>query len=248
MMPYLYIVLPSYGVMAFLGFLAAVILLFFRLDKYEISFRKFIKLLLICATGCFIGSKMLYAVTRIPELVSDFSFMKLIMLVPSSGYVFYGGLFGVIFGIVFYSRKDKVLRKKLFDFAVPAFPLFHAFGRIGCMLAGCCYGIQLKNPIGIEGVIYFYRLPVPLIESVFEFVLFGVLLFIQHKAKEMDILKIYLISYSLFRFGNEFFRGDDIRGIWFGLSTSQWISIIIVCSCCFMIFKKNINTNVEYNL
>ena len=43
------------------------------------------------------------------------------------------------------TRRDAILRKKVFNVAVPAMPLFHAFGRVGCFLTGCCYGKELSN-------------------------------------------------------------------------------------------------------
>ncbi len=47
---------------------------------------------------------------------------------------------------------------------------------------------------------------------------------LKHRAKA---LKIYLLLYAAFRFGIEFFRSDAIRGVEFGLSTSQWISLAV---------------------
>lgn len=58
-------------------------------------------------------------------------------------------------------------------------------------------------------------------------VLFVVLLMIAKNGK-CDLLKIQLLSYAIFRFILEFYRGDDVRGFWFGVSTSQWISVLIV--------------------
>jgi phosphatidylglycerol:prolipoprotein diacylglycerol transferase len=116
----------------------------------------------------------------------------------------------------------------VFNVIAPAIPLFHGFGRIGCLLAGCCYGKELNAPIEILHMIHVERFPVQAIESLFEFVLFVVMLFIDRKKNHTDLLKIYLLSYAVFRFVNEFFRGDEVRGIYMGLSTAQWISLAIV--------------------
>ena len=65
-------------------------------------------------------------------------------------------------------------------------------------------------------------------ESAFEFILFGTLVWVRKRSAEADLLRIYLTAYAIFRFANEFLRGDEIRGIFFGLSTAQWISMAII--------------------
>ena len=151
----------------------------------------------------------------------------MILLIPQSGFVFYGGLFGVIFTLMFLTRNDADMRKKVFEISVPAMPLFHAFGRIGCFLAGCCYGKKLSTPIVI-GTIEFARIPVQIIESMAEFILFIVLFILSKKNRDIDLLRIYLVIYAVIRFADEFLRGDKIRGIYGGVSTAQWISLIIL--------------------
>ena len=141
--------------------------------------------------------------------------------------VLYGGLFGVIFTLMFLTRNDADMRKKVFEISVPAMPLFHAFGRIGCFLAGCCYGKKLSTPIVI-GTIEFARIPVQIIESMAEFILFIVLFILSKKNRDIDLLRIYLVIYAVIRFADEFLRGDKIRGIYGGVSTAQWISLIIL--------------------
>ena len=110
----------------------------------------------------------------------------------------------------------------------PAVPLFHAFGRIGCFMSGCCYGLELKNPWVLFDVLIFSRIPTQLIEALFEFILFIVLIVWQKKNKMQNYLKFYMIIYAIFRFLIEFFRGDDVRGFFLGISTSQIISLSVL--------------------
>lgn len=112
--------------------------------------------------------------------------------------------------------------------AVPAIPLFHCFGRIGCFLAGCCYGKVLSSPVVFAGILEFRRIPVQLFEALFEIVLFAVLLLVGRKKMGSHLLGVYLTTYAVFRFINEFFRGDEVRGSYFGCSTAQWISMGIL--------------------
>ena len=73
------------------------------------------------------------------------------------------------------------------------------------------------------------RFPVQLLESALNLALFGVLYGMLRGEKGKDhLLSLYLGCYALLRFGLEFLRGDDmLRGIWWGLSTSQWVSISV---------------------
>lgn len=227
MYPYMYITLPSYGVMAFIGAFAVLTVVYLRLEKFEVPFEVFLTRFLACGIGGFVGSKLLFAITQIPQLIRDFSLKKLLLLIPQSGFVFYGGLFGVIYTIRLCTRANHDLRNRIYKMIAPAIPLFHGFGRIGCMMAGCCYGRKLREPILLFGLWELERVPVQLMEAIYEFLLCVVLL-MSEKRKEVDGMKIYLISYSVFRFFIEFFRGDTVRGIFFGVSTAQWISIFIV--------------------
>ena len=227
MFPYIRITLPSYSVMALLGGFAAVCFIFFRLDRFQIPFTSFLEILLLSVVGGYIGSKLLYALTQLPWLVKNFSLKNLLLLIPQSGLVFYGGLFGVIFTLMLLTRKDANLRARVFRMATPAMPLFHTFGRVGCFMTGCCYGKELIKPITV-GVLTFTRFPVQLVEALAEVLLFLLLLILDRKSKDADLLKTYLILYAVVRFADEFLRGDEIRGIYFGLSTAQWISLVII--------------------
>lgn len=142
------------------------------------------------------------------------------------GFVFYGGL---IFGLIFYFLYSHVFKKfdlKNSALLLPGLILGHAIGRIGCFLAGCCYGTRSHVAWAVEfnGEL---RHPVQMYEALALFFL-GTIILLQLKYKKSNsiIVSTYLISYSMIRFILEFFRGDDIRGILVGvLSSSQFISI-----------------------
>lgn len=227
MMPYIHIILPSYTVMAFIGIFFALIFLFFRIERYNFDFRDFLKMFVAGFIGCILGSKILYFLTMFPTQ-ENFTLEGLAILFIQSGYVFYGGLFGTLIALKIFARYTQKDFNNILQMATPALPLFHGFGRIGCFLAGCCYGIEFESPINFLNVILFYNLPTQLIESLFEFLMFGFLLHVEKKFPSADILKIYLLNYAVFRFVIEFFRADMDRGIWLVFSTSQWISIFIL--------------------
>ena len=121
----------------------------------------------------------------------------------------------------------------LVDMVVPAIPLFHFFGRIGCFLGGCCFGIESSFGFTFShGIVAeangVNRFPVQLLESLFNLALFFILAKLRKAACfRKRGLYIYLLMYSTGRFFLEFLRGDDYRGKWLSLSTSQIISILI---------------------
>lgn len=185
------------------------------------------KIIIVACIGMGVGSKLLFAITQIYRLFGNFTIKNLLYLVINSGFVFYGGLIGAILFVTLYSKKSKFNLRKIYNFAIPAIPLFHVFGRLGCLFAGCCYGKVAAWGVHIHTDEYLH-IPVQLYESIFNLFLFVFLLIREkEKQKEVNLLSEYLICYSVFRFIIEFFRGDVIRGILLIFSTSQWISIII---------------------
>jgi len=228
MYPYIHITLPSYGVMAFIGGFFVLLFIFFRLEKYQIAFFDFLILFALGIVGGIVGSKLMFAITQIPWLIDNFTLKNLIMLIPQSGYVYYGGLFGVLLALRIAVRKNTDKGHRVFRLIIPAIPLFHGFGRIGCMMAGCCYGKKLSGSLYV-GMFGFDRIPVQLIESTFEFFMFAFFCVLEKRESKHYSLGNYLVLYAIFRFIIEFFRGDEVRGLWFGgFSTAQYVSVIII--------------------
>lgn len=140
-----------------------------------------------------------------------------------SGLVFYGGMIAVI--LYFKLLLAYLGWKNCIDIFVSAMPLFHAIARIGCYFAGCCYG---KNGF-----------PVQLLESFMCFIIFLLLNYMLKRGKMRNyIYLIYMMLYSILRFWLEFIRGDLVRGMWFGVSTSQYISLMVFIFTTYIIKRK----------
>ncbi len=152
------------------------------------------------------------------------------------GFTFYGGLiFGIIAFFIMNNFFDLNNRYYL-NLLVPSLVLAHAWGRIGCFFAGCCFG----KPTGfILGVVFpenslaslKYGVgtavhPTQLYEAFFLFILFFILI---SKVFFKKRISVYLISYSIFRFFIEYLRGDN-RGYFFLsiFSPSQIISVFML--------------------
>lgn len=232
-------VMPSYALFAFIGLFFAMVFLYFRLQKQGVSFYYFLLLMTILVIGVALGSKALFVITKLPEITQDFTIKKTFYIVWTSGFVFYGGLFGAIAGACLFAKIFSAPRGHILNTIVPAFPLFHFWGRIGCFFAGCCYGKEAPWGIALHAEPNIPRIPVQLFEAVCLLLIFAVLIFAEHKENlHASLLDCYLSLYSICRLILEFFRGDTVRGIWAGLSTSQWISLGILAFILYKVVAK----------
>ena len=253
--------ISAYGFFSAIGFvLALAVITFFAWKRKALGF-DFAVLCAAAAVGLFFGAHILYFIVGLPDFIAycrtgavyDIGSFFDGVLSYSGGMVFYGGLLGalLVLSIALKISKNTLnMRENLNNFVV-AFPLFHAFGRIGCTFNGCCYGIEYH---GIFAVTYtsehikgsvnadiadFPRFPVQPLEAVLELMLFAVLLIIYLKYKDKySITAIYLFSYSIIRFFDEFLRGDAVRGIWGPFSTSQWISLFVLAGVIIYLLKQ----------
>ncbi len=186
-------------------------------------------------TGAFSGAKILFLITVLPEFCAEFRFLfsdteLFLEKYLYSGFVFYGGFFGMLFAAFFYCRHARLDFSECLRLLFPMIPLAHAFGRVGCFCMGCCYGrksalfgIAFDNsPVAPNHI---PLIPVQLFEAAGELLLFFVT---AHMAAEKKngflILAFWLVSYGLIRFFTEFLRGDAYRGFLGPLSLSQIIS------------------------
>jgi len=215
-------------------------------DKQDI-----LMMLMFASFGLFIGAKIMYALTSINFTYSqELNFFENVYnwakLFFSGGLVFYGGLIGAFAGGIFYIFHYKTPVAESIDLAFTGVPLFHAIGRVGCFMGGCCYGIEYHGPFAVTfppdnlggapaGV---ELLPVQLIESVLNLVLWGTLFLIYRKtSRHWLVTGLYLTCYGIIRFILEYFRGDLIRGHLGTLSSSQFISIFVIITGIFLLIK-----------
>ena len=175
---------------------------------------------------------------------------------PEAGFDFYGagmtvmggliggaGSFLLIYFIVgkFYFRgKDKNLHVQYFNEVFRVAPLCilvaHGFGRIGCLMSGCCHGAFLGEDYVFGGIYMYtpdlnawgYYVPTQLYEALFLFLAFGVLSVLYFKKDCNITMQLYLIAYGVWRIFIEIFRTDERGAMVLGLAPSQWQSIIFI--------------------
>ena len=236
---------PAMGFSILIGAIAAMILCYYAKRFTSLDWdTEILDGVIWAVVGGFIGMKLLYWIIT-PESITAFfqspslsAFWQLI----TAGMVFYGGLIGGILGLWLLARKKRRSFFTFSDLIVPCFCVAHAGGRIGCLLVGCCYGVAdgqacLNGHLTYHGALALpylngvRRLPVPLMESVFLLLLAaGLLLLLKANRRRGTVTGWYLVLYAIWRFIIEFFRGDEVRGIFGMFSTSQWISFAILAA------------------
>lgn len=245
--------LAIYPLMALIGIFSSGIFACRTAKRRGYDDNDMIVFLLISCIGIFLGMHLLYGLTNLPSLLhllqnpslidSWQSFWNYLFLI-FGGSVFYGGLLGGIAAGVLYGKTKGIDLSAWSDMVAPSVPLFHCFGRIGCFLGGCCFGVECRI-----GFVYHYspipeangvtRFPIQLIEAAGNLILFFILSYLLKKDRlKGKLFCLYLLCYAPMRFLLEFGRGDTLRGIWLGLSTSQWISIFIVIGTLLFMSRK----------
>ena len=227
--------LHSYGLMIAIGFLFGISVvkkLSVRnsMDPEKIADLSFWLLL----TG-FLGARALFIITRIDYFLSNPLEM---VKVWEGGLVFFGGLITATAYAFWFFRKHRLNVWKMIDVLSPGVVVAHAFGRIGCLAAGCCYGRPTGQPWGIrlESELVEASLrgiplhPTQIYESSALFILFAGLMYVsKNKRFDGQVGLTYFMLYPIIRSIIEVFRGDTVRGFvidgW--LSTSQFISILV---------------------
>lgn len=237
----------GYGLMIAIGVVVAMFVADKRAAKRGLNGELIYGLTVWTIVLGFFSAKVLFIITYFKDfLASPMSFIK------GNGFVVFGGIIGGVATIWGYCRINKVSFIDMFDLVVPEVALAQGFGRIGCLLAGCCYGRETTSPIGIvfthsdfapNGVCL---MPTQIMMSVGDFINAALLFYLAvHFEKKLmnerntdeyphstegRVGLAYLSFYSIGRFIIEFFR-NDYRGAVGVLSTSQFIGLLVVAAC-----------------
>ncbi len=219
----------GYGLMIGIGIIAA-LLVGIKLAKMKsLNPDELYNITLISVIGGFLCAKILFCIVERKQFIEN-----PLSTLGSDGFVVYGGIIGGILLSGLYCKKKKLPFWGYFDIVLPSVAIAQGFGRIGCLLAGCCYGAETDSPIGIIFINSDYApngvnlYPTQIFSSIACFILAAILIIHLRKAKRTGSTgSLYLILYSIGRSIIEVFR-NDFRGEIGILSTSQFISIFIL--------------------
>ncbi|MEZ4722788.1 MAG: prolipoprotein diacylglyceryl transferase [Flavobacteriales bacterium] len=230
-------VIQSYGFFIALGaFLAYLYMANQAKKELGIDKEKISNLLLIIGGAAFLGGKALFF---LEDPAYYFGHPANMVKSIGNGFVFFGSLLFAIPSIIWYFRKNKWPVWQMLDMMAITATIVHAFGRIGCFMAGCCHGVPTDSWVGVTFTnpkSSAEPLNVPLHPTqLYEIIMIGsigLFLYWLKKRKQFDgqVFLIYLVLYSIGRTFTEMYRGDEERGyIIDGILThSQLISLILI--------------------
>jgi phosphatidylglycerol---prolipoprotein diacylglyceryl transferase len=229
--------LPTYGVLVALGFLAGLTVTVKLARRSGLDGEKVTNLAVYCALAGLLGAKILMILFDWRTFLSDPKEIFSLSTLQAAG-VFQGGLVLAFLTALLYMRHVALPWLTTLDAFAPGIAIGHAIGRIGCFMAGCCWGrecslpwaVTFHNPeaADLTGVPLNTPLhPSQLYEMSTEALLFAFLYWRFGKPHSAGkIMGLYLVLSSVARFLIEFTRFHE-QGLYWGLSLTQWISIAL---------------------
>ncbi len=227
----------SYGVLLALAYLAGLQLAVIRARRWGLNATKVMDFGIYLIIAALVGAKLMLVAV-------DFDYFRtqpreLLSLVRAGG-VFYGGLLGALAVGLWLVRRYGLPVWTTADLFAPGIALGHVVGRLGCLLAGCCYGqptdaawgITFTHPVAAANVGTPLGLPLhptQLYDAGAELLILVVLLVLERRGRGFAgrTFWLYMLLYAISRYIVEIYRGDP-RGLVWGMSTSQFVSILIV--------------------
>jgi phosphatidylglycerol:prolipoprotein diacylglycerol transferase len=186
-----------------------------------------------------VGAKLLLLIVDFRQFTSN---PRELLALARSGGVFYGGLIAAVLVALLYLRRHKLPLWTTTDVFAPGIALGHVVGRLGCLMAGCCFGkpssvpwaITFRDPAALANVgtpLGVPLHPTQLYEAGAEALILGFLLLMERQEERPfpgRTFWSYMLLYGLSRFVIEFYRGDNRGTVFDLLSTSQFVSVILV--------------------
>ena len=228
----------SYGVLLAAAYLLALRFALHRARGAGLDGQRIVDLGIIGIISAVAGAKLMLLVVDFDRFTSDLSQM---MVLVKSGGVFYGGLLLAVPVCWWYIRRTGLPLWTTCDLFAPGIALAQGVGRMGCLLAGCCYGQPTEAPWGITftstlaaanvGTPLNIALhPTQVYEAVAVLLILGVLLAGERRWRAFPgrTFWTYLLLYGVARIVLELFRGDPRGMVFDALPTSQFVSALIV--------------------
>lgn len=229
------VTLYSYGFMIALGVLAGMgYLIVAGKREVKLTFDQANTLFLYVFLAALIGGKLFLILEDTGRYLHHPE-----QLFSGRGFVFYGSFLLAVPVMAWFFKKNRLPLYRMLDIMAITTCLVHLFGRIGCFLAGCCYGKPTDSMLGVaftDPACYAEPLntplyPTQLMEAGYILIVMVMLLFLKGKRRFPGELFLgYLTLYAAGRFVLEFFRGDAARGFLVKdyLSHSQFVALCVI--------------------
>jgi len=249
----------SYGAMLALGFIVGISLATREATRTGVDTEMILNLTFWILISAILGSRIFHCIVFYPQYIKE---PLHIFKLWEGGLVFYGGFIGATLVIIIYSYIHKLNFWQIADIMIPSAMLGVMFGRIGCTLAGCCFG-KMCNPdfplgitfthpmgLGIKNVPLYPAQPLSAVNALAIFLILW--LYRKRKRFHGELLAIGLIIYSITRYLLEILREDPRGFINVGslaLSESQLVSIFMLLFAFFIIIwirpKQTLTKKIE---
>jgi phosphatidylglycerol:prolipoprotein diacylglycerol transferase len=227
----------TYGVLLAAAYLIGLWMAVRRARAAGIDGNKVLDLGIWVIIAALVGAKALLFVVNFEQFTS--SWQEFTTLLRSGG-VFYGGLILAVVVCIHQLRKHKLPLWSSGDLFAPGIALGYVVGRLGCLMAGCCYGKPTDVPWAITFTDPAANLnvgtplntplhPTQVYESLAGLAIFLVLMWLERRGRAFPgrTFWTFVLLYSTLRFVLEFFRNDDRGMVTTALSTAQGISLVL---------------------
>jgi phosphatidylglycerol:prolipoprotein diacylglycerol transferase len=242
------VTLHTYGLFVALGFTAG-LLVTLRLGRaYALSTHQVMDMAFVSIVWGVIGARLLYVLINFPHYREH---PLEVLKVWEGGLVFSGGIVAVLLSMLWYCRRHRLSFWMLGDLCAPGVSLGQAIGRIGCFMAGCCYGkptdgfcsVQFTHPDSLAPLNLPLH-PTQVYDALIGLSIFAVLMLLHARKKYPGQMTLwFLILHSTGRLLVEKFRADP-RG-WIpgtDMSVTQLVAVIVLlASVCtlFLVRPRN---------
>jgi len=234
----------TYGVLLAASYLAGLRLAMWRAKNWGLNPSRVLDLGIYIIIAALVGAKLLLLIVDFDQFKDPRELLNLARL----GGVFYGGLILAVAVAFWYIHRHRMPFWTTCDVFAPGIALGHVTGRLGCLAAGCCYGkptnvawaITFTNPLAAANVgtpLGIPLHPTQLYEAGAALIIVVLLLITEKRGRPFAgrTFWLYMLLYAISRYVIEFYRGDP-RGTVFGISTSQFISLVLGPLSLFMLF------------
>ena len=227
----------SYGVLLAASYLAGLWMAVARARRAGVDSGRVLDLGIYLIIAALVGAKLMLVLVDVRYFANEPG--EMLSLVRAGG-IFYGGLIAAGGTAWMMAGRYGLPLWTTADLVAPAVAFGHMIGRVGCLLAGCCYGrptavpwaVTFTDPVAAANVgtpLDVPLHPTQLYDGGVELLILIVLLAIERKGAGFAgrTFSLYILLYASARFFVEFYRGDE-RGMLAGLSTSQVVSLAMV--------------------